>query len=514
MIWKNTAKLIKSEAGLLPKEDKGATNDSLDIVEWTEKYRTIKGKRFSFEKRDYLKQIYRDPAKEIYIAKPRQMEITEFAINWLLYYLLKYPNTVGLYVTDRHDHISVFSKTRLRKAISGSKFLRSQVEPTGKESCLQFCNGSTLFMFSGWDDFEQARSLAVDFVVVDELQSLNVDAIPVLKETLTRSEHKRILGIGTGSDYGDHWWKLWHTGNQYEWDKETNAWIPKCPQNIDVASYHLSQLMTTLIPANDIAAKKLRYSPRHFANEVEGLWFKGGRKPLLEPEIRALFDRTLSLQSADEVDYTKGKLFLGVDWGGGTKAFTIAWIWQLVDENAPMFRLVYVSKISERSTEKQADMIAELVDRYNIDRGVMDAGGGTRQVEKLEERYATKMLKASYMTRPADPFEFVESENRIAVDRTYAIETIIDLVTRPQSVGGTVIPRLVIPAREPEKVEWLIDHFTCIEAESVSLSGGKNYVRYTHPEESPDDALHACIYAYLALEVTKRDPGWFWVSGY
>jgi len=26
--------------------------------------------------------------------------------------------------------------------------------------------------------------------------------------------------------------------------------------------------------------------------------------------------------------------------------------------------------------------------------------------------------------------------------------------------------------------------------------------------------LHACIYAYLALEVTKRDPGWFWVSGY
>jgi len=511
-MWENTQNLIKSETRLSPKRDKGTTSHSLDIVEWTEKYRTIKGKPFSFEQRDYLKQIYRDPAKEIYIVKPRQMEITELAINWLLHNLLKYPNTVGLYVTDRHDHISVFSKTRLRKAISGSEFLRSQVESTGNESCVQFCNGSTLFMFSGWDNFEQARSLAVDFVVVDELQSLNVDAIPVLKETLTRSENKRILGIGTGSDYGDHWWELWHTGNQCEWDKETSAWIPKCPQNIDVASYHLSQFMTTLIPANVIETKRLRYSPRHFANEVEGLWFKGARKPLLEPEIRALFDRTLSLQSADEVDYTKGKLFLGVDWGGGTKAFTIAWIWQLVDESAPMFRLVYVSKITERSTEKQADMIAQLVDKYNIDKGVMDAGGGTRQVQKLEELYPTRMLKASYMTRPADPFEYVESENRIAVDRTYAIEIIIDLVTRPQSVGGAVIPRLVIPAREPERVEWIIDQFTCIDA--VSLSGGKNYVKYTHPEESPDDALHACIYAYLALEVTKRETPWFYVSGY
>src|SRR3989442_2871091 len=109
MIWKNTRNLIKSEAGLVPKEEKGAQNHSLDIVEWTEKYRTIKGKPFRFEKRDYLKQIYRDPGNEIYIAKPRQMEITELAINWLLYHLLKYPNTVSLYVTDRHDHIAVFS---------------------------------------------------------------------------------------------------------------------------------------------------------------------------------------------------------------------------------------------------------------------------------------------------------------------------------------------------------------------------------------------------------------------
>src|SRR3989442_14949538 len=81
-----------------------------DPVEWTQKVRILKGGHFSFEEREYLKQIYRDQTKEIYIVKPRQMEITAFALNWLLYPLTKNPGTVGLYLSARQDHVSVFSK--------------------------------------------------------------------------------------------------------------------------------------------------------------------------------------------------------------------------------------------------------------------------------------------------------------------------------------------------------------------------------------------------------------------
>ncbi len=84
-----------------------------DIVEWTEQIRMIKGQNFSFADRSYLPPIYRDINKEIYIVKPRQMEITEFAVNWLLYNLTTYPGVVGLYLTDRQDHASIFSKLRL-----------------------------------------------------------------------------------------------------------------------------------------------------------------------------------------------------------------------------------------------------------------------------------------------------------------------------------------------------------------------------------------------------------------
>jgi len=57
---------------------------------------------------------------------------------------------------------------------------------------------------------------------------------------------------------------------------------------------------------------------------------------------------------------------------------------------------------------------------------------------------------------------------------------------------------LVLPWKEPLDVEWIIDHFTCIEMEEQETASGKKYHHYTHPEGEPDDALHGFIYALIA----------------
>jgi hypothetical protein len=99
-----------------------------DPVQWTEQIRKIQGASFSFADRPYLLPLYRDTNKDIYIVKPRQMEITEYSVNWLLYNLTKNPGTVGLYITDRQDHVSVFSKLRLRNwGIDQSPILKSMI---------------------------------------------------------------------------------------------------------------------------------------------------------------------------------------------------------------------------------------------------------------------------------------------------------------------------------------------------------------------------------------------------
>jgi len=479
-----------------------------DPVKWTEQIRRIQGQDFSFVDRPYLLPIYRDTSKEIYIVKPRQMEITEYAANWLLYHLTKNPSTVGLYITDRQDHVSIFSKLRLRSwGIDQSPILKTMVKK-GNVSWQSFVNGSNLWMHSAWPDFDKARSIPADFVIVDEIQSTNVEAIPVIKEALSKSRFGRFVGIGTGSDQDDHWWKLWHTGNQQEWDSTLQQWIAKNPSSA-ISSYHLTQHMAPWLSQESIEQKRVAYTPRRFSNEVEGWWHANARKPLIESDIHALFDQSISLLQPKEVNKDLGPLYLGVDWGGGTKAFTVVWIWQLLDKNAPQFRLVYLEKISEKSTEKQADMVARLVDAYSIDQGMMDSGGGTRQVEKLEERYAERMIKCSYTSRPEKPFEVISEENRIVVDRTWAIESIIDLITRP--TPPKAIPRISIPAANLGWVDWITDQFTCIEGESVTLQSGKKYVRYAHPPESSDDALHASIYAYLAW-LSQEKSRWSFIS--
>lgn len=490
-------------------------NLSDDIVTWTSQVRMLKNESFSFDKRDYLSTIYRDNTKEIYIVKGRQTEITEFALNWLLFHLIKNPGTVGLYLSDRDSHTSKFSNLRLKNwALGQSKILQS-IAPLKKHSSTTqpFENGSVLYMHSAWGEFDQARSIPADFTVVDEIQSVDVKEIDVLQEALSHSKFGYMIGIGTGSEEGSNWHKLWQSGDQCNWDVNSKTWIAKNSES-KIHSYHLPQTIVPWISLQDLEDKKRKMTSRRFETEVMGWWFKGAQKPLTDSDIRGLFDRNLSLTMPEMVDKSRGKIYMGVDWGGGQKAFTVPWIWQCLDENIPLFQVLYFSKIEEPSVEKQYKMISKLIDDYNVDQVVMDSGGGPYQVQKLEERFGSRTIKCSYMVRPAEPLNDLKlsEENLYVIDRTYAIDSLIDLIKRPHIDGQQQIPKVWIPAKNMEKIEWIIDQFTSIESESISLYGGQEYVRYFHDAEEPDDALHACVYAFIPWIINQKSK-WNWISG-
>lgn len=509
MTWKKIKDLIPSEQ---PEDapDDDSSKIPLDIIEFIEKFRIIKGKPFSFKGREYLYEIYRDPADENYIVKGRQTEVTELAINWLIFHLITHPGTVGLYASDRDEHVKIFSRDRLRKgAIGQSKKLRPLVK-SANERYVEFTNGSVLHMISGWDDFEEARSLAVDFAVIDEVQSLNVAAVPVLRESLRKSEYGCLLIIGTGSDYGDEWYEMWHRGSQKEWDSQAKKWNAKNLESDGISSYHISQYMVPDISQEEIEKNKKGSTPRYITTEIEGQWHKGLRRPLTAKEMITLFDKNLDLTPPDKVNHTL-PIYAGFDWGGGTQAFTVAWIWQLTNENVPRFKLLHIEKITDQSTEVQADRAIELIRKFEVDQVVMDAGGGTRQVEKISKTFAQRVFTVNYRYDAANPYEIIRPEHRVNLDRTWIIETIIDLIKRPEpsKEHPDGIPRIHLPYRDPEKTEWLIDHFTCIEAET-SESNGKSFVKYVHSESTNDDALHAAGYAYMAW-IVHQNRDWRWV---
>lgn len=474
-----------------------------DPVEFTQKVRLLQGKPFSFDDRPYLLPLYRDTAKEICIVKPRQMEITEFALNWLLFKLVKNPGTVGLYLSDRDIHVSAFSTLRLQSwGIAMSPILQQLAEKSHRVFRQSFKNQSHLFMHSAWGGFEIARSYPADFVVIDEIQSTDVTKIAILEETLSKSKFGNILKIGTGSIRGDPWSKMWSSGTQFEWDMEKLQWIAKNP-SATIHSYHLSQYMAPWISIEKLEEKRQKYPPRQFANEVEGLWYEGMQKPLLEQDIQNLFDKNLDFTPPEKAG--DWDIYIGVDWGGGIQAFTVVWIWQLIIKTRPMFRVLNIVKIDDRSIENQADQVINLIDKYQPKKVVVDAGGGARQIEKITKRFGSKVYRCVYAQDAIKPTRVNHGEMRLNVDRTWAIESVIDLITR--TGHEKPYPRIQIPYMVPDKVDWIVDNFTCIEAET-RLSSGMSVVSYVHNEKYNDDALHAAVYAYLAYSLHTGASYW------
>lgn len=485
---------------------------STDIISWVQQVRRLRdGSPFTFENRPYLLTLYRDNADELYIVKGRQTEITEYAENWLLFNLWRYPGSVGLYMSDNQDRVSVFSKLRLHDwGIEKSPILKEMAaDNLGNVSWQPWKNTSHLFMFSAFGDFDKALSIPADFVVIDEAQNQDLTALPKVKESMSHSKHKKIRVIGTGSFEGDSWYNLWMAGDQREWDAKAKAWVARKPENDRTAhSYHLSQEIVPWITAEEIEKKRNSpsYTPMRFLQEVIGWWWKGARKPLTEKDIRSLFDSSLFFTTASKVRHELGPVYLGVDWGGGQH--TVIWVWQLMDKMVPRFQLLYTAKLESDSPEKQAEQVANIVDSYKIDQGVMDGGGGQYQVEKLAKRYAHRMLLNYYMTAPKKPgtpdptmpLDFNREENRITVDRTWIIESLIDLIKRPDPQG---YHKVAIPYAQPELVEWIIEQFTCIESEEVNLPAGGKYIRYYRPEHQRDDVLHGACYALEAHIIHK-----------
>jgi hypothetical protein len=163
---------------------------------------------------------------------------------------------------------------------------------------------------------------------------------------------------------------------------------------------------------------------------------------------------------------------------------------------------------------KQVAVISNLITQYNVRQLVADIGYGAVQVSELQKKFGPRVMGCQYVRRPEIPLQrrvAVRSGERIAqaivdVDRSFWIETAIQVI-KHKDAAGQPTPQLLIPWKEPLDVEWLIDHFTCLEMEEQEMHGGKKYHHYTHPEGYPDDAFHTFTYALIAESLARPEFG-------
>ncbi|MCA9828539.1 MAG: hypothetical protein KC444_09190, partial [Nitrosopumilus sp.] len=242
-----------------------------------------------------------------------------------------------------------------------------------------------------------------------------------------------------------------------------------------------------------------------FARHVMAQFVEGDVKPITDSMMFKLYDRTRSYLQPEQVDRSLGDIFIGVDWGGGGK--TIVWVTQFV---ADKMIILNVERVETSDLDRQVNIVQSHIDAYNPKQVVVDAGGGTYQVQTLESRYANLIRKNSYNIRPERPMptkkeeKKLRKENRYTIDRTFSLDRVINRLAN----GNMVIPAATDKDRQIS--DWIVEDFTNVEVELVKLkSTGQTYRRFFNPIGRPSDALHSCNYNEIAHDISRNTDTWF-----
>lgn len=421
---------------------------------------------------------------------------------------------------------------------------------------------STIDMLLPGKDWENAQGKSNQRIVVDEGQDHDWEKYQNTKETQADTMGDTIIaGIGGFTDTDYH--LIWKSTNQMEYqykkgepyqgyenmswradlefdseglkygdymiDVQDGKWIPKAPKNFSRHGYRIAQTFNPRIPLTiQDAIEKYKVSPEwsiefkkndptypdiDFRRNVMVDFVEGELKPITEKDMLALFDKTMTLTKAKDVDYEAGAVIIGIDWGGGGK--TILWIWQCIDPKALIFKLLWVEKIETGDTDEQWEIVKNLCDAYEPDFISIDAGGASDRVQKTQKRYGLRSRRITYTVRPEEPLPSVKEEVaqsielRYVIDRTFSINRIIDLIKHPYKETGFTSNRMILPGADFEKVKWIIPQFVALEGEYAKLkSTGQTYIKYTHQDSKPDDALQACNYAFIGWDIYRtKDTG-------
>ena len=528
--------------GSLTNDDVLEILSDIDTVSWIESKRVLKGQPFSFKNRDYLLQPYRDEYRNIIFMKGRQVEMSEFSMNWLLHKLDAHPYTVGLHAFPRAAQAQKFAKQRLQSAITDSEYIKAWNDAHNSEQVMRkFLKEQdekglqpyNFYILGGtWESRKDtvgdaARGISLDFIVYDERQDHPDDVETVLGEGASHSEFKQTITLGTPKLPGIQFDQQWEASDKHYWhvkcehcgytapltmdnimdsgenenaptwyygcphcgkqlNRNNGIWLPQNPQvKPEFRGYHINQLMVCWLSAEEIMRKKnsTAYSRRRFYNEVLGESYGGDDIPITIAMMEECGKNDYKLGQVGEHD----KIYAGIDWG----AKSYLWI------HNKQHRLIDLYIADQSDPREHPKVFARQIAKYKkyVKKVVCDAGPDITRFyslrDELKSLNVTNKVYACYYATPPAKTDMVFDDTKmiVTIGRSEAIDKVIDEI----SDTNLILPGINM---SDEKVDTAIEHFTNIAAEHVETKNGNAYIMYVNT--GPDHFLHAKIYADIA----------------
>lgn len=462
---------------------------ALDRVRWTQTVRTVQGAPWSFKDREYLFDIYHDESKVIVIKKARQLEITEFLVNTILYYAIERPGSTILYSSARGDQVGRVSRDRVAAAIRTSDYVRPFVlaKDMGVEA-IRFQNGSVAYFVSAWGEGDAARNIPADIALIDEVQDVSLASVEAIREGLSHSMLRRLFLVGSPKLAGSEFdMAMWRYSDEHEWIDGKWISVRTSEKTPIYRGYHLSQEMAPWISKEEIEQKRLTYTKQKFENEVLGNFYTGGAVKLTIDQILACADPKLGwdLQTHTPPTYH----YAGIDWGD--RSYMV-----IQDRALTMKRVLTWDDRSDLSVVRQA------IQQYNIRYLVADMGFGKSEVARLQGEYGYKVWGCQYVDQQQTTFKkaFYKTPDGdldqrrpvVNANRTEAMDLVYERIYNKKY-------RFPYEKSMRDTIEWVFQHLLAPYEEFVnSGQHGGLVVKKRYARSGPDHSFHALTYATIA----------------
>jgi len=327
---------------------------------------------FTFEGRRHMRRPYNTPARRVLLFCGRQVEKSTMIGNIMLSYSCVVPAYKTLYVSPSATQTKVFSVDRIKEPIETSQVLKTFTTTMLSQNIFekQFVNRAKITLRYAFLNADRTRGIPAWLLTLDELQDILADNIPVIEQCTSHApeKFKRFIYAGTpkgldnpiefyrsgvakgrpmstqgewmvpcdhcgssvGGGAGRHWNILCEKnigkkslicekcGGKIDPMHKDSKWINQVRDGV-FESYRIPQLMVPWRSWEEILLDYERYPRDKFYNEVLGMSYDSGLRPITMGQLKESCDPKLTMHptALEKIrkTATAGNIFAGIDWG-------------------------------------------------------------------------------------------------------------------------------------------------------------------------------------------------------
>jgi hypothetical protein len=438
-----------------------------------QKILSLKGGPLDLKGRPYLADVYDTDAQRILLKFGRQSEksTTLSALIALNTACIPYYNTI--FVSPSASQTKDFSNDRLNQFLKNSDYINSNLFDltcTDRVDQKSLLNGSNIYLRYAFHNADRTRGISADKVCIDEIQDIRTDNISVIEECASHSDrknkghpYKSYLYSGTPKSTSNSIEYFWKKSTMREWGikctgcghwalelslknigkeylvcercdhqlyPQTGRWIITNPGK-DIEGYHICQLSVPWLDwKKDILFKLDTYPQNRFYNEVLGLSYDSGSKPLTMVHLRQCCNSERKDWWKHDEGYIPRPVFAGIDWAlTSDKSFTILTIGSWLPY-PNKFIVLYQRKFEANlDINQQTEAIKIICEQYGVDLIGCDWGAGVANNLKLIEHFGSDRVAQYYNSgSQKNRIQWNEKRQMFTISRTTVLTDLFNYI--------------------------------------------------------------------------------------